>query len=99
MQTQVTKKIDFSGKDLFIGLDVHKKSWSVTIVIDGMEHRTFTQPPDPLALNNYLQRMFPAGSYNSAVLYAVLFIKIFFGSNYNYQASRQDIKNRNEQIY
>ena len=22
MQTQVTKKIDFSGKDLFIGLDV-----------------------------------------------------------------------------
>ena len=47
MQTQVTKKIDFSGKDLYIGLDVHKKSWSVTIVIDGMEHRTFTQPPDP----------------------------------------------------
>ena len=66
MQTQVTKKIDFSGKDLFIGLDVHKKSWSVTIVIDGIEHRTFSQPPDPGALNNYLQRMFPGGSYNSA---------------------------------
>ncbi len=66
MQTQVMKKIDFSGKDLFIGLDVHKKSWSVTIVIGGMEHRTFTQPPDPRALNNYLQRMFPGGSYNSA---------------------------------
>ena len=66
MQTQVTKKIDFSGKDLYIGLDVHKKSWSVTIVIDGIEHRTFTQPPDPGALNNYLQRMFPGGSYNSA---------------------------------
>jgi transposase len=66
MQTQVTKKIDFSGKDLFIGLDVHKKSWSVTIVVDGMEHRTFNQPPDPLALSNYLQRMFPGGTYNSA---------------------------------
>jgi transposase len=66
MQTQVTKKIDFSGKNLFIGLDVHKKSWSVTIVVDGMEHRTFTQPPDPRALNNYLQRMFPGGNYNSA---------------------------------
>ena len=47
MQTQVTKKIDFNGKSLFIGLDVHKKSWSVTIVVDGIEHRTFTQPPDP----------------------------------------------------
>jgi len=66
MQTQVTKKIDFTGKDLFIGLDVHKKSWSVTIVVDGIEHRTFTQPPDPELLNNYLQRMFPGGKYYSA---------------------------------
>jgi len=66
MQTQVTKKIDFSGKDLFIGLDVHKKSWSVTIVVNGIEHRTFTQPPDPIALHNYLQRNFPGGSYHSA---------------------------------
>jgi transposase len=31
-----------------------------------MEHRTFTQPPDPGTLNNYLQRMFPGGSYHSA---------------------------------
>jgi transposase len=66
MQTQVMKKIDFTGKQLFVGLDVHKKSWSVTIIVDGMEHRTFTQPPDPRALVNYLQRMFPGGSYNSA---------------------------------
>jgi len=66
MQPQVTKKIDFSGKDLFIGLDVHKKSWSVTILVDGIEHRTFTQPPDPVALNHYLLRMFPGGNYRCA---------------------------------
>jgi len=66
MQTQVTKKIDFKGKDLYIGLDVHKKSWSVTILVEGMEHRTFTQPPDPRVLYNYLQRMFPGGNYFSA---------------------------------
>jgi transposase len=66
MQTQVTKKIDFKGKDLFIGLDVHKKSWSVTILVEGMEHRTFTQPPDPRVLYNYLQKMFPGGNYFSA---------------------------------
>jgi transposase len=66
MQTQVTKKIDFKGKDLFIGLDVHKKSWSVTILVGGMEHRTFTQPPDPQTLYNYLQKMFPGGTYFSA---------------------------------
>ncbi len=50
MQTQVTKKIDFNDKELFIGLDVHKKSWSVTVIVDGIEHRTFTQPPDPESL-------------------------------------------------
>jgi len=31
-----------------------------------MEHRTFTQPPDPTALFNYLQKMFPGGTYYSA---------------------------------
>lgn len=66
MQTQVTKKIDFTGKDLFIGLDVHKKSWSVTVTVGGIEHKTFTQPPDPQALLNYLQRNFPGGSFHSA---------------------------------
>jgi len=66
MQTQVTKKIDFKDKDLFIGLDVHKKSWSVTILVEGMEHRTFTQPPDPRTLYNYLQKMFQGGTYYSA---------------------------------
>jgi transposase len=66
MPTQVTKKIDFTGNDLFIGLDVHKKSWSVTIVVDGMEHRTFSQPPDVVALLKYLQRNFPGGNYYSA---------------------------------
>jgi transposase len=66
MQTQVTKKIDFKGKDLFVGLDVHKKSWSVTIIVDSIEHRTFTQPPDPEALQKYLQRSFPGGNYQSA---------------------------------
>ena len=66
MQTQVTKKIDFTGKELFIGLDVHKKSWSVTIIVDGIEHRTFTQPPIAESLCNYLHRMFPGASYYSA---------------------------------
>lgn len=31
-----------------------------------MEHRTFTQPPDLRAMFNYLQKMFPGGSYYSA---------------------------------
>lgn len=52
MKIQVTKRIDFTGKQLFIGLDVHKKSRSITILVDGTEHRTFTQPPDPESLDS-----------------------------------------------
>ena len=66
MQTQVTKKISFTDSDIFVGLDVHKKSWSVTILFKGMEHKTFTQPPDPQLLYNYLEKMFPGGTYSSA---------------------------------
>jgi len=66
MQTQVTKRLNFSGKKIKIGLDVHKKSWSVTILVDGIEHRTFNQPPEPQRLIDYLHRMFPNGEYQSA---------------------------------
>jgi transposase len=66
MQTLGTNLIDFKDKMLFIGLDVHKKSWSVTIIVDGIEHRTFTQVPDPGTLSNYVHRLFPGASYYSA---------------------------------
>lgn len=61
MQEQVTKKIDFSDSRISIGLDVHKKSWSVTILVNGMENKTYNQPPDPQILVDYLHRMFPHG--------------------------------------
>jgi hypothetical protein len=66
MQAQVTKRLDFSGKKIFIGLDVHRKSWSVTIIVEGIEHKTFNQPPEPQVLADYLNRMFPNGDYHSA---------------------------------
>lgn len=66
MQTQVTKRLDFSGKKIYVGLDVHKKSWSVTIIVEGIEHKTFNQPPDSQVLSDYLKRMFPNGEYHSA---------------------------------
>ena len=40
-----SKSIEFSGMNVYVGIDVHKKSWSVTILTDGMEHRTYNQPP------------------------------------------------------
>lgn len=67
MQTQ-TKISEFAFKeqDIFVGLDVHKKSWKVSIMVDDVYHKTFVQPPDPKKLNNYLCRNFPGGNYHSA---------------------------------
>lgn len=66
MQTQVSKKIDFSGKNLYIGLDAHKKSWQVTILSQEMSLKTFNQPPTPEALFNFLEDSYPGANYYSA---------------------------------
>jgi transposase len=66
MQNKSTKILDFSGHNVFIGLDVHKASWAVNIRVDNIEHRTFTQPPDPFTLYNYLIKNFPGANYFSA---------------------------------
>jgi transposase len=43
MQAQRTC-LDFKGQNIFVGIDVHLKSWAVTIMTDGLAHKTFTQP-------------------------------------------------------
>lgn len=57
------KHADFSGQNIFTGLDVHRKSWQVTICTETFEHKTFTQPPDPKKLVAYLERVFPKANY------------------------------------
>jgi len=60
------RKLDFTGQDIFVGLDVHKKSWEVSIRTKDFEHKTFTQRPDPDLLVNYVRRSFPGARYHSA---------------------------------
>jgi len=66
MLNKFNKIPDFTGHDVFVGLDVHKGSWAVNIIVDDMKHRSFTQPPDPVALSNYLTGNFPGATYFSA---------------------------------
>jgi len=66
MQNKSTKILDFSGHNVYVGLDVHGASWAVNILVDEIEHRRFTQPPDPLVLCNYLNTNFPGANYYSA---------------------------------
>jgi len=60
-----TNKLDFTGQPIYIGMDVHKKSWSVSIHSALCEHRTFSQPPEVEILVNYLRRNFPGATYHS----------------------------------
>lgn len=64
MQTQSTK-LDFKGQNIFVGIDVHLKSWTVTIITEALTHKTFTQPTCAGTLGSYLKRNFPGGTYHS----------------------------------
>jgi transposase len=59
-------KLDFTGQDIYVGIDVGKKSWKVTILTAEHEHKTFSQVPKPAALVKYLHKNFPGARYVSA---------------------------------
>lgn len=65
MQTQ-SKSINFGGQNIYVGLDVHLKSWQVTILTENMSHKTMVMPPKPDVLRVYLKSNFPNGNYYSA---------------------------------
>ncbi len=60
-----SNKLDFTDQPIYIGLDVHKKSWSVSIFTQHCEHKTFSQPPEVDKLVYYLRRNFPGAQYHS----------------------------------
>lgn len=62
-----TKRSDvrFDSQDFYLGLDVHHKSWKVTIRTMGMEVKTMVMPPDPKRLHAHLVRNYPGGRYQS----------------------------------
>lgn len=62
MKTQIT-----ATPKLFIGLDIHKKSWTVHFRTDLFEHRGFTMPPDAHQLLDYVLENFPG--YDVAITY------------------------------
>jgi len=62
METQINK-LNFTGENIYAGIDVHKKSWTVTLETDEIALKTFNQPPDPSKLTNYLHRNFPGANY------------------------------------
>jgi transposase len=62
MQRKNTK-LDFSDQEIYVGLDTGKKSWKVSILTKEFEHKTFSQPPRPEVLIEYLRKHFPGAKY------------------------------------
>ena len=58
--------LNFEGQNIYVGIDVHLKSWTVSILSGHLHHKTFVQPPSPEALSSYLHSHFPNGNYLSA---------------------------------
>lgn len=64
MKTKV-RTISFKGQNIYVGIDVHLKSWTVTIMVEEVVCKTFSQNPDAKVLHDYLHKKFPEGNYFS----------------------------------
>ena len=61
----IRQSIDYTNQDFFLGIDVHKKDWKVTVRTNGMELKTFSMDPSPGQLHGYMHKRYPGGSYHS----------------------------------
>lgn len=57
--------LSFKNQVFFIGIDVHKKKWHVTIRSLNMELKTFVMDPVPEQLSLYLHKNYPDGSFKA----------------------------------
>lgn len=55
----------YEGNSIFVGIDVHKKNWSVAIYSEKTFHKRFSQPAEAEILKQYLERYFPGASFKS----------------------------------
>ncbi len=61
-----SNKKDFSGQNISIGIDVHLRTWSVTVLTPSGFMRTHTQKASAKELFEHLNKHYPNGSYHAA---------------------------------
>ena len=66
MRKSTNAELSFKDIDVFVGLDVHKKSWKVTIRSMGLEIETYSMSPSAERLAQHLKTIYPGGIYHSA---------------------------------
>ena len=66
MDKKTVRKLDFTGSEIYAGIDVHLKNWKVTFMSSGVVQKTISQPPSASDLYSYLTSHYPGGSYYTA---------------------------------
>ena len=60
-----SNRISFKGQNIYVGIDVHLKSWSVTILSETSVLKRMSQGVDPDALHRFLISHYPEAEYYS----------------------------------
>lgn len=64
MIAKVAQKLNWNEKPIYVGLDVHKESWSISIYLENRQfYKTFQQGSNASQLKKYLDENFPGGKY------------------------------------
>ena len=82
-----SNRLNFEGQNIYIGIDVHLKSWTVSIFTERVKMKPFSQDPDASILYAHLQKNFPGGNYFSA------YESGFSGFSVHYQLVKYGINN------
>lgn len=61
-----TIRIDYQDKIIYLGIDVHKRTYSVTVICDGVIVKRDTIAANPAGLVAYVRRCFPGARIRSA---------------------------------
>lgn len=60
-----SKRINFKGQNIYVGIDVHLKSWHVTVLTESGFKRKHSQPSSAPLLFEHLQKNYPGGLYHA----------------------------------
>jgi hypothetical protein len=75
MSTQIT-----ASPKIYIGLDIHKKTWTVSIQTELFFHKTYSMPSKSSDLYDYVEKNFPNHEVipNTNIIWSNLHSWIFF---------------------
>ncbi len=80
-------KYDYTGKRVFMGIDVHKKTYSCVSVCEGHVVKKDTMPADPQILTTYIKNNFSGAQLETA------YEAGFSGFHLHRQLTATEIKN------